>query len=81
MITASQTDKNISLITIRMKNNKCIDIVKYVKLVESEYYVTFKNLLKIKRYIRVNDIVPPVNEKTFKELVKLNMIGQRNGSR
>lgn len=77
MKKTKKTDEDIQLITIRMNNGECIDIVKHQKLTESEYYVTFKNLLKIKRYLRINSIPAPINEKTFKELLKLNMIGQK----
>jgi len=70
-------DKNINLIKIELDNGKLLDIVEKAVYAESELYVTFKNFEKIKKYIKANNTIIPINDTTFNSLMQAGLIQKR----
>lgn len=70
-------NKNIQLIKIELDNGKTLDIVEKAAYAESELYVIFKNFEKIKKYIKANNILTPINNDIFNKLIQASLIQKR----
>lgn len=70
-------NKNIKFIKIKLDSGKMLDIVEKASYAESELYVTFKNFEKIKKYIKANNTIIPVNDSTFNSLIQAGLIQKK----
>lgn len=69
--------EKLQLIKIELESGKMLDVVEKSSNAESEFYVTFQNFDKIKKYIEVNRIKKPISNKQFNMFVESGMIKRK----
>ena len=69
--------EKLQLIKVELEGGKLLDVVEKSSNAESEFYVTFQNFDKIKKYIEVNRIKKPISNRQFNMFVESGMIKRK----